>query len=231
MSELRVALVAEGPTDAIVLEAALKALLPRRFVLNQLQPESLTPRIGGGWGGVARWCDEFAKRGHAQLEDDPTLPGFDLFVIHIDADVAEMSYADYGPEHAALARGRGWPALPNSLPCPPPARSVEVLRGCLLSWAGIQTPGPKTVLCVPSKSVEAWLAAAILDNGHALLSGLECNLSVEAQLAALPMAHRVRKSARQYRARETIIGEAWPLVRQRCTQAEQFSIDVTAVAV
>lgn len=36
MSELRVALIAEGPTDAIVIEAALKALLPRPFVLTQL---------------------------------------------------------------------------------------------------------------------------------------------------------------------------------------------------
>jgi hypothetical protein len=36
MSELRVALVAEGPTDAVVVEAALKALLRRPFVLTLL---------------------------------------------------------------------------------------------------------------------------------------------------------------------------------------------------
>ena len=37
---LRIALVAEGPTDRIVIEAALKAILGERtFVLTQLQPE------------------------------------------------------------------------------------------------------------------------------------------------------------------------------------------------
>lgn len=231
MSDLRVALVAEGPTDAIVIEAALKALLPRPFVLTLLQPEPTRPKLGSGWGGVLRWCLDFATRGNARFEDDPILPGFDLFVIHIDADVAEKSYADHGREIADLALDRGWPILPNGLPCPPATRSVEAVRGCLLSWAGIQAPGPKTVLCVPSKAVEAWLTAAILDNDQALLNGLECNLNVEARLAALPMRQRIRKSAREYQARAATIRAAWAVVRQRCTHAEQFSVDVAAVAV
>ena len=71
MSDLRVALVAEGPTDAIVIEAALKALLPRPFVLTQLQPEPTRPKLGAGWGGVLRWCHEFALRGHSSIEDYP----------------------------------------------------------------------------------------------------------------------------------------------------------------
>lgn len=52
MSDLRVALIAEGPTDVVVIEAALKALLPRSFVLAQLQPEPTRPKMGTGWGGV-----------------------------------------------------------------------------------------------------------------------------------------------------------------------------------
>lgn len=103
MSDLRVALIAEGPTDAIVIEAALKALLPRPFVMTRLQPEPTRPQLGTGWGGVLRWCLEFASRGHARLEEDPTLPGFDLFVIHTDADVAECSYGDVSPEMVTLA--------------------------------------------------------------------------------------------------------------------------------
>ena len=51
MSELRIALVAEGPTDAIVIEAALKALLPRPFVLTLVQPEETRPKLGAGWRG------------------------------------------------------------------------------------------------------------------------------------------------------------------------------------
>ena len=63
MSDLRVALIAEGPTDAVVIGAALKALLPRSFTLTQLQPEPTLPKLGTGWGGVLRWCLEFAQRG------------------------------------------------------------------------------------------------------------------------------------------------------------------------
>jgi hypothetical protein len=229
MSELRVALIAEGPTDAIVIQAALKALLPRPFVLTQLQPEPTRPKLGTGWGGVLRWCLDFATRGHARFEDDPTLPGFDLFVVHIDADVAEKRYADVSDEMADLAGQRGWPSLPNVIPCPPPSGSADAMRTCLLAWAGMQAPGPKTVLCVPSKAVEAWLTAAVFSDGHALLHDLECNLHVEAQLRALPIAQRVKKTARDYWKHEKTITSAWSVVRQRCTQAERFSMDVTTV--
>lgn len=231
MSELRVALVAEGPTDAIVIGAALKALLPRPFVLTQLQPEPTRPKLGTGWGGVLRWCLEFAMRGHARFEDDPTLPGFDLFVVHIDADVAEKGYADVGDEIAGLAGQRGWPPLPNVIQCPPASGSADAMRTCLLAWSGMQAPGPKTVLCVPSKAVEAWLTAATLDHDHALQNGLECNLNIGPQLNALPVAQRIKKTSRDYRARERTLVEAWSMVRQRCTQAERFSTEVAAVAV
>ena len=61
---LRIALVAEGPTDRIVLEAAITALLGQRsFVLSLKQPEVSEAFTGGasgasgaGWGGVYRWC-------------------------------------------------------------------------------------------------------------------------------------------------------------------------------
>ena len=230
MSDLRVALVSEGPTDAIVIEAALRALLPRPFVLTQLQPEPTRPKLGTGWGGVLRWCVDFAARNYACFEDDPTLPGFDLFVVHIDADVATKNYADVSDEFAQLAAQHGWPTLPNSARCPPPSGSVNAMRTCLLAWAGMHEPGPKTVFCVPSKAVEAWLTAAALDGDHALQSSLECNLNVESQLRALPVAQRIKKTARDYRALGRTIAEEWSVVRQRCSQADRFSTEVAAVA-
>lgn len=229
MSELRIALVAEGPTDAIVIEAALGALLQTPFVLTQLQPEPTRPKPYTGWGGVLRWCLDFASRGHAGLEADPTLPGFDLFVLHVDADVAEFRYADVSRDIATVAGARGWPPLPCSVPCPPPDGSVDAMRDRLLSWSGLAAPGPRTVLCVPSKAPEACLAAALLDGAHPLLAGLECNANLEAQLRALPLANRVRKTTREYRAHSRTIAAAWDTVRQRCTQAERFSREVLAV--
>ncbi|AQR65590.1 hypothetical protein BXU06_11380 [Aquaspirillum sp. LM1] len=53
MSEpLRIALVAEGPTDQPLIAAALGAILPDQpFVLTKLQPEPTYPQMGTGWGG------------------------------------------------------------------------------------------------------------------------------------------------------------------------------------
>lgn len=226
MSDLRVALVAEGPTDAVVIEAALRALLPRPFVLTQLQPEATRPTMGAGWGGVLRWSLEFARRGNAQFEDDPTLPGFDLFVVHADADVAEAAYADVQDEFARFAAEQRLPVLPNLLPCPPASGSADAVRDCLLAWIGLRALGPKTILCVPSKASDAWLAAALLDDGHTLLTNLECDLDVGMKLANLPLATRIKKSRREYLAKQQQITSSWARVRERCTQAERFSIDV-----
>jgi hypothetical protein len=52
---LRIALVAEGPTDAVVIEAALRAILGERsFLLKQVLPEdsSAFGPMGTGWVGV-----------------------------------------------------------------------------------------------------------------------------------------------------------------------------------
>jgi len=225
-----VALVAEGPTDAIVIEAALRTLLlPHTFSLTLLQPEPTLPKLGNGWGGVLRWCVDFASRGHSRIEDDPTLPGFDLFVLHLDADVAEAAYAHVSPDVAAQATKSGWPPLPNRSDCPPPDPCADAVRACLLSWCGLAATGPKTVLCVPSKAIDAWLVSALFDDGHPLLNGIECNLNLEAQLRARPKGERVQKKQREYRAHESKITGAWAVVRNRCSQAERFSVEVAAV--
>lgn len=49
-------------------------------------------------------------------------------------------------------------------------------------------------------------------------------------MKALPIAQRINKTLRDYRARERLIVEKWPAVRQRCTQADRFSTDVAAIA-
>jgi hypothetical protein len=227
MSELRVALVAEGPTDTVLIEAGLQAILPGRpFTLTTLQPEQTFSRMGTGWCGVFHWCRAFAARSHASLETDPTLPGMDLFVIHLDADVADKSYADGG--EAVSTAAQGLLSLPCARPCPPPAAAADELRKRALSWLGLMQAGPRTVLCVPSKTIEAWLAAGVLDEGHAVLLGLECKPSLETQLAGLPRGQRIKKSRREYVAHARSVTRAWARVTRTCTQAERFHREVHA---
>lgn len=228
MSELRVALIAEGPTDSVLIEAALTAILgDRLFKLNTLQPEATRPSMGTGWCGVFKWCRDFALRSHASLETDPTLPGFDLFVIHLDADVADKSYADGGEKVSRIAQGL--PSLPCAQPCPPPAGAADELRKRVLAWLGLVQVGPRTVLCVPSKAIEAWLAAGVLDENHPLLNGLECKLSLDTQLAQLPKRQRIKaKSKREYEEHARSMTRQWTRVTRTCTQAERFHRDVHA---
>lgn len=220
MYEPRIALIAEGPTDFIVIEAALKATLQRPFVLNQLQPEPTRPEMGGGWGGVFKWCQEFRQRGAASIEADPTLSQFDMVIVHLDADVADKSYADNGPAVALAARALQ--PLPCAQPCPPPANTVAALEGVLLSWLGIVATGPQSFFCIPSKASEAWLAAAVLPAGHAMLVGVECNFNLETALSQLPKPQRLKKTLRDYRLHAGSIVAQWVQVKNHCTQAGLF---------
>lgn len=63
MSELAIGIVAEGTTDFVIIEAALRACLKDTFVPTHLQPEATRPEMQGGWGGVYKWCRSVAVKG------------------------------------------------------------------------------------------------------------------------------------------------------------------------
>lgn len=227
MSEIRVALVAEGPTDRVVIEAGLRAALPRSFVLTLLQPEATRSSAGPGWGatgtgwgGVFKWCTSFRQRGAPSVDLDATLSLFDLVIFHLDADVADKSYADCGPEVVAAAVEL--PPLPCALPCPPPIQTVQAMETLLLGWLGIPQIGNKGVLCIPSKSSETWLTAALFPDRQHLVDGLECRFDLEVQLAQLPKLDRIRKNERQYSVRAPAVTQHWQRVVQMCSQAARF---------
>jgi len=174
MSEpLRVALVAEGPTDRTVIQAALRAALPARpFVLQQLQPEGSLAfgPLGAGWTGVYRWCRQAAKRGAGRLGSDFLLfQNYDLLILHLDADVAGMEYG-----HGSIVPAAGDGPLPCERPCPPVRDTTDLLRAVLLSWCGEMAVPPRTVICMPSKSTEAWVVAALFPDDRAVRIAIEC---------------------------------------------------------
>lgn len=229
---LQIALVAEGPTDYIIIKAALDTILKQNlkqnFHLQLLQPEQTRPDLGGGWGGVFKWCRAFRAGGYPSLMADSKLELFDVIVLHLDADVADKKYVDCGVECEEMAAGLR--ALPCVQPCPPAVDTVAQLRAVLLDWLGIEAPGPQAVLCLPSKATEAWLLAALLPESDARLAGLECNMNTEGILASLPKGHRVKKSKREYEKHAAQITQAWTqVICRRSEQARQFEADMCAV--
>ncbi|HUX42193.1 MAG TPA: hypothetical protein VMV83_13585 [Rectinemataceae bacterium] len=228
MSEPRIALVAEGPTDYEVINAAMRAILRRPFVLTMLQPEATRPEFGNGWGGVLKWCRQAGESGYDSLDSYPPLAGFDAVVIHIDADVASRRYSDCGPYVEDLAIRNGWQTLPFAEPCPPPLPAVERLELSIAGWLGSARAGRKAVFCVPSKSTGAWLAAAYLPPGHLLLADAECDLNLEAQLSYLPLDQKIKKTTAVYRGKAPLVTSKWNHVKSTCSLAERFEASLRA---
>lgn len=228
MSNLHIALVVEGDTDLVIIEAALKAIIERPFTLTKLQPEATAPRMGTGWSGVLKWCDASSQRHPGCLDSDPTLDQFDLLIIHLDVDVSSEAYANAGPAVEEMAGRKGWGTLPCAQPCPPICNSVIPLAATLDTWLCPASRGYKTVLCLPAQASGTWLAAASLPPRHALLVGAECNIQVESSLPRLPLNQRIRKKVREYRKHANNVTDNWPTVKAICSQAVDFESAVLA---
>ncbi|MDJ0837357.1 MAG: hypothetical protein QNK37_12635 [Acidobacteriota bacterium] len=232
MSDLRIALIAEGVTDQIVIEAALKAILKdKTFVLTLLQPEETDAlgghsRTGGGWGGVYRWCLQ-----RQAMSPTPCavsmLQGFDLVIFHLDADVARARYSEAG------ITDRPIDDLPCELPCPPALDTVYALRKVIIDWPGMRTVTRPPVYCIPSQSTETWMAAAMFPQERT--PNLECREDLLLRLAQCPREIRLirfkqgkpKKQKRRFEEHATTLTRYWEAVKATCTTADLFEEDVT----
>lgn len=220
----RVAVVAEGPTDKIVIGAVVSRVFgDRPFILRQLQPEESQAfgLMGTGWGGVYRWCHQATTRAGGAIHNDLLFLTYDLLILHLDADVAGKNYADYGITDEA-------DDLPCSQPCPPPEGSTNALRNVMLRWVGEDVVPPNMVLCTPSMSTETWVLCALYHSAVLAIKGnVECYANPDHLLQAQPRTGRLitggKKTVKVYQARADEITQAWDEVRARCSEAERFS--------
>ena len=190
MSEpLRIAMVVEGTTDFIVLDAVISSLLPDQDIEFQaIQPEfsaafQVQPGPTGlGWSGVYRWCRQATDEGQGGVSGSSLFAFHQILVVQVDADVAGMTYQN------------GWiddqtGDLPCEQPCPPPEATTNVLRKVMLRWLGEAQVPAQCVLCTPSKSIETWVMAALFPtNKEVVKDSWECRANPEAQFATLPIA-------------------------------------------
>ena len=227
MSEpLRVAIAVEGPTDAIVLESILKALLPdTEVVLDRLQPEeslAFDPQSSrltvGGWVKLYRWCRQSALEGGGSVSGSSVLLHHDVLIVQVDADLATKSYS------SGSIRDAPRQDLPCDQPCPPPGRTTDALRNVVLNWLGESDTPPRVVLSTPSMNVEAWVVAAVWpDNNLVQQDDWECRSNPGGQLRRLPIARRFRKREEDYRQKQQEIQFGWPDVSSKLTEARRFT--------
>ena len=222
---VRVAFVMEGPTDFVVLRAAVRSLLNGRdFEPTTVYPEmdeTLRPTTRGGWGGVYRWCRQAVDQAGGPARGNPIFQTSDMVIVQVDADVARKRYSD-AKIHDAPNND-----LPCERPCPPPSATTDALRAVVLGWMNETAAPPRAVLCTPSKSLETWVLVGLFpDNRLALMAAVECRWGAEVQLRRYGLVRGDQKLIDEYRAREGAIQAAWPAVRARCSEAERFSTDV-----
>jgi len=227
MSDLHIALVAEGPTDKIAIEAFLSAIIDQGFVLTLLQPEVLDAfgsfgKTGGGWCGVARWCKDRAAAGFNEFETDSAMKMFDFLIIHIDGDVADKQYADCGINFS----GEG---LPLHIDTALVSQRVERLRSILCGWLGVETAGARTIFCIPHLSTDAWVVACLFPDRGGFGDRLESTAGLDRWLSVRPGQERLKKRRLEYLKIVRNLTQGWHYAIQACSQAARFQQDVETV--
>jgi hypothetical protein len=223
---LRIALACEGPTDFVVIRAAVKTIFPNRELAFQLlQPEysaafvPVNPELGLGWSGVYRWCRQTSSEGAGRVSGSILFQFHDVLVVHVDADVAGTTYQSAGIQEVS-------DDLPCSKPCPPAADTTDALRQVMLRWMGETAIPARCVFCTPSKSTEAWVIAALYPKNRTMeKQGWECYETPEAQLGQQPKKRRIRKSVADYTSKEADLSAAWPALQQ-LSEAARFTADL-----
>jgi len=219
----RVSIVCEGPTDRIIIEAILNRFLNDYISVPVQPPRSLYSNnqgpFGGGWKGVREWCIKEVRElgGLNQVG----MKNSDLLIIHIDADVADE-------DEIQCARA-----------CPPPEDTVEELHRMLLTWLGEDRKPEEVLFCVPSKSIEAWVLAALFPNDRHVFPCtptpnaakgpcLECRPDIASILIGKRpklvkrQNGRHKKITSKYIENKAHFQDAWTNVRKVCSLAEHF---------
>lgn len=225
---IKLALVAEGPTDGVVINAAITAILRNKtFTMTQLQPEASEAfgLFGGGWGGVYKWCKQAAKRGNGKLSGDNILFGmFDAIIIHLDADTTEENYSNAG-----IAPKNTDAPLPCSAPCPPANHTISNLMHLLLSWCNEQVLPSKVITCTPSKNTELWVIASLFKGDRALKINPECYDEPEKRLGQQKKSKRISKCISDYNASADVFVKSWRHLASTLSEAKRFQDQLITV--
>lgn len=236
---LRVGFVAEGPTDYITLHAVVRSLLGdvdfTPTLISPMVDERMAVQEGGGWTKVYLWCRQMLDEANGNARSSNLFQQHEILVIQIDADVADKKYTDdqrikTPPQDLPL---RMPCSKPCKTPCPRPRQITDALRQTILGWLNETQVPPRTVLCVPARSIETWVLVALFpDDATALKSNVECRRDCEVRLKTYGLIKSGQKLIGQYRANEDAIAASWAIVRNKCAEAERFSkefLDVVSI--
>lgn len=232
MSEnIKIGLIAEGPTDYVIINAALSAIFKGKinYILNILQPASPDPDMlggnldatstetGGGWGGVYRWCRNVVEMTGDNADGLDSIIGLDYIIIHLDADVSNEKYSNANIQTPIKDD------LPIALPCPPVQNITDALKEIIKNWLA-PVDASNAIWCIPAFNTETWCYAAWATENARRTNNFECNKNIRPKVWRI--AH---KNQRAYRNKSKDFINNWSAVKELCTQASDFEDSVCEV--
>ena len=211
---LRIGLVGEGPTDFIVIEAALNSILEdTEFVLSSIHPEVSAITDKAGWKGVLWWCE------HVFSKTDP-LANYDIVIVQVDADIANE------PQLSA----EGFASI-----CPPSMPTVAKIKTFLRAKMNPPSTQGQVIFCVPSQSTELWVVAMLAPAKFSLLADPECFTNPKSLLyqhnpyrLVVQKGGKLKNDTARYRRSQGTMIENWHQATAGCRQAQVFEYRMSA---
>ncbi|WP_168735366.1 hypothetical protein [Cohnella fermenti] len=223
MSRLHIGIVSEGNTDQAVLEGLLLHIVKEhQFIFNSLQPEQGETEgfgiRGGGWKGVARWCETIPQKGGLTTYLS-TGSSLDLLIIQIDGDVVrEADSLEYNGENTVI-------------------EISLALEKWLKSLLNEDALPDGSLFVITVDSLESWALAAFIAE-----KGLDVTAIEPIELVNNPASVLIRnpykllktkdgapfKNRRYYEKNVVpLIIKHWEFVKQHCIQAAKFDQAIT----
>jgi hypothetical protein len=233
-----IGLIAEGPTDAVVLEPLIKRALgvgPQGIdvELVKVQPADATSGGSGegGWLQVKAWCLRNGAAPRRALYFEPLFEGFgprcNALLVQLDADLLHLV-----PD---IASKEGVPT-PKELT---PESRAETIRAILTRWlwpeGGERLDNDRTVRLAAVWSTETWLVAA-LDPALATPEAVDPNpllLEHSPGLALREGSTKLKKSEKRWRriCARAKVAEQTGSILQRCPSLRRAMTELAELAV
>jgi len=155
MSEFRIGLISEGPTDQSVIEKVIVTAFPEdRFVFSCISPtedEIKEAKKEEGFGGGGD--DKVRKKLRSKLEiAEMAGRGFDFLIIHVDGDVMMLTY-----DSAKIEPDSSDGHLPCYLETDRVSDNCRRLKTVVESWIS-EASDRKIVYCIPYINTDVWAA-------------------------------------------------------------------------
>ena len=236
-----IGIVSEGPTDHMVLKAAIDRITGEENRYLSLQPEpDMMGRYGNGWKGVWRWCKETDSVNMLMQE---VQPGIDAIVIQMDGDVIRKEKESHCLCGSTVCEDKGkvFPLYcekakdekcPVELPCESHENGIKgrVNQGVsILAMAIGKADMTHISIVIPCDSTDAWVVAAYddINDVESLVDPWKNVIAKKKYYHGIRV--RDKKNTTTYKNFSDKVVDQWSTVTEKCSTAMLFEQEIKRI--